>query len=531
MSSRNTQRESFKTPTKPRSAKKAKKTIDYSSDSSYAGVYDISDDEDNDSDDDPDVFLGAGGPVEKYEEAAMFESAEEDDDLETVEDDTDSQRTPRANDEYEEWQGIPDSSDEVLGDGGFLENISSTHDSDTYDSPKKRVTFDLSDDSDIASDDEWWPDLFDAATSRNAPFLSTDALPPGLARVLEDDRDNDDNDGSDHEVYWGNGSSDEEQVDNESDSSSSSGYESDDGGDTTDDEDWRDNRPEPVESVVRRDSPEPPSSIGMRIERRKGQPDVITWYHNTDIPFVILDEAGKDLLMFSHDVVPRLQTPGNSSSPIKNGVVGEFSPVLSNQANVMMSAMQDTPLDFSFGFGQSLSQPEAFFSGFDFNNTGYHSPTEESSYDDSDSNKPDALQWKDLLHLDETLDGDDEADDDDAIEPQSTPARPTTARSEDQVHPLLEHLDRNPVGAFRHNQQSQRLINSNTISQEALAFGTDTIRGVKNGHLESLTSSLTPRRKPKPLLPSSPAAALADRKRKSDASGDYHSHKRSRSNA
>jgi hypothetical protein len=226
MSSRNTQRESFKTPTKPRSAKKAKKTIDYSSDSSYAGVYDISDDEDNDSDDDPDVFLGAGGPVEKYEEAAMFESAEEDDDLETVEDDTDSQRTPRANDEYEEWQGIPDSSDEVLGDGGFLENISSTHDSDTYDSPKKRVTFDLSDDSDIASDDEWWPDLFDAATSRNAPFLSTDALPPSLARRLEDDRDNDDNDSSDHEVYWGNKSSDEEQNDDESDdSSSSSGYE------------------------------------------------------------------------------------------------------------------------------------------------------------------------------------------------------------------------------------------------------------------------------------------------------------------
>ncbi|KAJ8058194.1 hypothetical protein OCU04_012393 [Sclerotinia nivalis] len=509
--SRNTQRESFKTPPKSKKLKKPKKITDYSSDSSYAGVDLISDSEDNDSDDEPDAFGRAGGSrIEQYEEAAMLE---EDDDLETIEEDTDAQDTPRATNNDEEWAGFEDSSEELLESPGFFEdNLLGIQGYESNGTPKKRVTF-ADDDSDSSiSDDEsvnWHPDLFETSTSAQGPFLHADALPLHLARGLDDNTYNDDPD-SDTE-QWGNGNNDSDDSEgSDSDDSDASGYQSDlgddFGGDTTDDEDWRENRPDADDSVPRGNSPAPPPCLGFRIQRKKGQPDVITWYHNTDVPFVILDEHGKDLLI--------------------NGSMEQYNPVLSNQANIMMSAVSDGASEFG---SYHTGNPEAFFENpLSVDNVAR--PTSSSSNDESeDQSEP--LQWGDLLHMDATLTDDEDERDDGPVEaPSSTPARPTTS---DGLHPLLVHLDKGTnVGAFRLNRQNENLINSNTISKDALAFGTSTIKGVKNGHLDSLTSSLTPRRKPKTPLPSSPAGDVAKRKRKSNgASQGRRSHKRSRSNA
>ncbi|QSZ29029.1 hypothetical protein DSL72_003539 [Monilinia vaccinii-corymbosi] len=510
--SRNTQRESFKTPTKPKKLKKSTKLIiDYSSDSSYAGVDLISDSEDGDSDDEPNVFGGPGGSrIEKYEEAAMFESAEEDDEIQTIEEFLDvEENTPGGTNSYEEWSGFEGSPGAAF-DGVYDEHMYA-QDSDNHGtSLMKRVTF-ADDDSDSDLSDEgsvmWHPDLFETETSAQGPFLSADALPPGIARRLEDDTYNDDN-GSNpgSELDWGNGDDDSSE-ESDSDDSDASGYESDigddDGGDTTDDEDWRENRPEADESMPRGNSPKPPPCLGFRIQRKKGQPDVITWYHNTDVPFVILDEHGKDLLI--------------------NGSIEQYNPVLNNQSNIMMSALSDTHTGFgSFHTGA----PEAFFESNHLTDENVVRPTSSSSYEGSeDQGEP--LLWGDLLHLDES--DEDEGEDGPVEDILSTPARPTTS---DGLHPLLVHLDKGTnVGAFRLNRQNENLINSNTISKDALAFGTSTIKGVKNGHLDSLTSSLTPRRKPsKSFKTSSPAGEVANRKRKSASEGRQ-SHKRNRSNA
>ncbi|TGO53127.1 hypothetical protein BCON_0129g00080 [Botryotinia convoluta] len=532
--SRNTQGQSFKTPPKIKlKLKNSKKVTDYSSDSSYAAVDLISDSEDNDSDDEPDVFGGTGGSkIEKYEEAAMFESAEEDDDLETVEEDTDVQDTPRATMKFEEWEGFDDSAEELVDNPKFFEDNMIEEYKIRSNGDLKRVNKFTDDDTDSSiSDDEdmWHPDLFDTETSAQGPFLSADALPPRIARGLEDDTYNDDDHGSDPDLEWGNENNDSDNSgESDSDESDASGYQSDlsdvSGGDTTDDEDWRENRPEIDASTPRGNSPPPPPCLGFRIQRKKGQPDVITWYHNTDVPFVILDEHGKDLLMYSSDPT-RLQDI-SSPSPLRNGSMEQYNPVLSNQANIMMSAVSDTPSEFG---SYHTGNPEAFFENSAFMNENAVRPTSSSSYDDSDDqNEP--LDWGDLLHMDETLDEEQgESVDDLAETPSSTPARPTTS---DGLHPLLVHLDKNTnVGAFRLNRQNENLINSNTVSKDALAFGTSTIKGVKNGHLDSLTSSLTPRRKPKTLMPSSPAGDVANRKRKSNGASQGRQHKRSRSNA
>lgn len=332
----------------------------------------------------------------------------------------------------------------------------------------------------------------------------------------------------------------------------------DDSGDITDDEDWEQNRPETNGSVIRNEPhiPQQLSSIGIRITRRQGQPDELTWFHDTTVPFVILDEAGKDLLMFGSAVNPQITANGAAGpSTIGNGIMGELAPVLSNRANIMMGAMQDNSIGFEFGAGQPA--PEALFSdlsrlgGYVWNGEDVVPTTDESSYDDSDANKVEQFNLGELIHIESDSD-----DDNTTVEPSSTPARPTTSRSEDHLNPSL-------VGAFRHHQERQRLVNSSTMSQAALSFGTETIKGVKDGHLDSLTSSLTPRRKPKtkPMAPTSRDADTPTRavdglldhapqdsniidfskyfgnptdhepmKRKASPSDNHHSRKRSRGN-
>ena len=207
-----------------------------------------------------------------------------------------------------------------------------------------------------------------------------------------------------------------------------------------------------------------------------------------------------------------------------------------------MSAMNSQPLDDFFA-GQALGPPEAFYSFTSINADGTID-TDSPSFDEDDL-EDDDWNIEDLIKFDEETSNDENEDpSSDAsgtVEPSSTPARPTTFTSEDQVHPLLHHLQNGNVSAFRQNQVRHQLMNRNAITNEALefsgkgAFNDGTLRGIKHGRLEAASVSMTPLRKQKrmtPLNALSPSSPLADvslmnKKRKFDGQ-DFSGHKRNR---
>lgn len=112
--------------------------------------------------------------------------------------------------------------------------------------------------------------------------------------------------------------------------------------------------------------------------------------------------------------------------------------------------------------------------------------------------------------------------------------------------PLLAHFGKNSdaVGAFRRNQINQQLIYSNKATADSLAFSgpytMGTLRGIKNGSLEAVTTPITPPRRPKQRQSmsgfgtdfnvQSPQESPAQKRKASSSMGDAVSnHKRSRS--
>jgi len=127
------------------------------------------------------------------------------------------------------------------------------------------------------------------------------------------------------------------------------------------------------------------------------------------------------------------------------------------------------------------------------------------------------------------------------IERSSTPARPTAFSSEDQAHPLLNHLTQTNVRAFHRNQKDRQLILGGNMTRDALefsgnSFNEGTLRGIKHGRLEAANTPITPLRRNqsmKPVQASSPGSPLADvsamnKKRKFEGQ-EFNGHKRNRS--
>lgn len=203
-----------------------------------------------------------------------------------------------------------------------------------------------------------------------------------------------------------------------------------------------------------------------------------------------------------------------------------MSPMISNSANLMMSAMY-TDMEANLG-GQALGPPEAFYPFVSINANGaiiQESPS--SSFDEDEGDEDENWNIRDLIDFGDDSDAEGNGNE---TETPSTPARPLS--SEDQVHPLLEHFDRGVVGAFRRNQNRHHLITRNAASRESLSFSGayQPVRGIKGGRLAAANTPITPLRKSKALpiatTPSSPVPAV-DRKRK--FSGEEKSHKRNRS--
>lgn len=256
-----------------------------------------------------------------------------------------------------------------------------------------------------------------------------------------------------------------------------------------------------------------------------------------------MDNKAKKLIMFQAETPPRRWSmdAANSKQNLGNfnihldsfaeSPAEELSPMISNSGNLMMSAMNG----FVGNGNQAFGPPEAFFPFTNIDVNGNVVQDNADSYDSEDDIDDEELwELEDILHFDSepSVAGDEE---DDSAVPSSTPARPTTAASEDQMHPLLArpHL----VGAFRNNQDRHQLLSRNKASRASLAFSgplnQGTLRGIKDNRLAAANTPITPIRRQKlakAALPSSPASPLVHHTNKRKGSGmEEMSHKRSRS--
>lgn len=202
------------------------------------------------------------------------------------------------------------------------------------------------------------------------------------------------------------------------------------------------------------------------------------------------------------------------------------TPLMSNSANMMLSAMFSSNTFGDFVNPQTMGPAEAFFPFATDAAVEGSSSSIEGDDDDAEKN----LDISDFITWDEGGGSSGEEDENGNWQPSSTPLRPTTASSEIDV---LSHLNSETVGAFRRNQINQQLILSNQATQDSLAFSGPynytAIKGLKSDRFDTAGIPLTPIRRHKKHMSDRSPLENASAKRK--ASGDHaaNGHKRHRS--
>jgi hypothetical protein len=209
----------------------------------------------------------------------------------------------------------------------------------------------------------------------------------------------------------------------------------------------------------------------------------------------------------------------------------QSSPMLSNSANMMISAMFSSNTFGDFVNGQAIGPAEAFFP--EANGTADESSTsiDGDVFCDEDEaerslNIGDFIAWDNHDHT--------SGDEGDTVawDLSSTPARPTTATSEADV---LSHLNPEIVGAFRRNQINQQLILSNQATQDSLAFSGPynhtAIKGLRSDRFDTAGVPLTPvrrhRKQPSDFTRSPLESVSSKRKASGEASNAGHKKQRS----
>lgn len=310
-----------------------------------------------------------------------------------------------------------------------------------------------------------------------------------------------------------------------------------------------------MHSILRRSDSNSDSDSSTTTEeitpaRRPRGPRLGTWKHDRTKPFIMYDGVGKKLLMFRGQP-RRMDGDGpimssTQASPAPTPV--EMSPMLSNSANLMMGSLSNT---FGRGqidqFGEGFAPIEAFFPFVSVSNNGVI--TQDSSSANELDDEDDYLDDENLWNVEDLVDfgggssgGEDEdpSPSSDTAEPLSvsTPAQATSVRSEEQVHPLLNHFNNpNVVGAFRNNQARHTLLTRDNQSQDSLAFSSPlqqgTLKGIKGGRFAQANKPITPRRKtlqqPIGSSPGSPLANVSAMKKRKFGGEDFMGHKRNRS--
>lgn len=230
-------------------------------------------------------------------------------------------------------------------------------------------------------------------------------------------------------------------------------------------------------------------------------------------PIAVLNPATRKMMIFTPQRLGRLDLSPESFNVDYSSLMQPdpaFSPI-TNPGLLMMGAMLSNTTFGDFLNTQPFGPREAFFPVSD---DTIGDGSDDSEFGLAEDEGESYLKLDDFLVL--NSDSEDEAENGGVEwdgEPASSPSRPrtaasgTTATSTDStfepLDPLLAHLTNNSnvVGAFRRNQITQQLINSDKASQDSLAFSNPyhhgTLRGIKSGSMETVTAPITPARRQK----------------------------------
>ncbi|KAG8673125.1 hypothetical protein FPOAC2_06553 [Fusarium poae] len=562
--SRNIKRK-FATPVKTKTANRRRRvsdtpstsSLDLSDDGGYSAVEDISD-----SSDDDEADVAAAEEENIFEEALPPTPQPAPRPQPTIEEDDDDEEEEEENDDDDDEQEGLDIDDDDAGSwGGIVSDVEDQpdiyQDANIFgsDNPVERhVHFDVpsSDSDDTDTDDEiggFFPDI----------FVAQNTLDPSFRREIENDPDESSGSGS----FWDfNNQYEEEQesdteeifrqVDEETplatpmasqpataaptpipffeEPTELDGYETD--GDTTEEDE-----PEPpVRRKTRRPS-HPVSDVSdseadSPVKAERGQPRL--GRYNLDRsdkkPIAVLNPVTGKMMIFTPHRRHQLElSPEQFNFPWTTE--GPESPIMSNSANLMLSAMfsSNTFGDF-FNTAQVMGPAEAFFPFPSEANTADESSTAPSLQDEEEEDEELNLDLNDFIAWEEN-DSSGEEDGGDNWDPTSTPGRPSTANSEKEV---LGHLRPENVGAFRRNQINQQLILSNQATQDSLAFSGPynytALKGLKSDRFDTAAIPLTPARRHKRQMSDATRSPLdkVSAKRKAPSEAD-NSHKRHRS--
>ncbi|KAK0654538.1 hypothetical protein QBC41DRAFT_57662 [Cercophora samala] len=336
----------------------------------------------------------------------------------------------------------------------------------------------------------------------------------------------------------------------------SDGYETD--GDTTEED-----IPEPIvrkKQVRRPVSVETSDSETPRpIRHVRGKPRLARFdLGDSDKPVGVINPNTGRMMIFTRQKIDQLDlAPESYVLNLAQEDLSACSPMMANSAFMMFGAMGANPLGDYFTT-QPFGPTEAFFPCSD---TYPGEETDESEYYPMEDEGEDGLRLEDFIEFrqDGESDQDNEEEDENARDwsndPNSSPTRPKTSASYsttttdyyvEDAHPLFTHfeMNSNAVGAFRRNQVNQQLINSEVATQESLAFSgpyhIGTLRGIKTGSMETVTTPITPVRRQKrnstvgldgPLdySPGSPLNHVSQKRKAPDHVADDNLHKRHRS--
>ncbi|KAH6950026.1 hypothetical protein FAVG1_07956 [Fusarium avenaceum] len=541
-------------------------SLDLSDDGGYSAVEDISDSSDDDEED-----VAAAEEENILEEALPPTPQPAPRPQPTIEEDDDDE--DEENDEDDEHEGLDIEDDDTASWGGIVSDIEDQpdiyQDANIFGSEnlERHVHFDVpSSDSDSTDTEDETMGLFPDI------FVSQNTLDPSFRREIENDPDDSSGSGS----FWDfNNQYGEQDQDSDGDADAEvdpdteeifrkfqfpdpfstslasqpgtaagsplpefeeptelDGYETD--GDTTEEDEYE----LPVRKKTRRPShpmsDASDSDADSPVKAERGQPRV--GRYNLDRsdkkPIAVLNPVTGKMMIFTPHRQHQLDlSPEQFNFPWTTE--GPDSPILSNSANLMLSAMfsSGTFGDF-FNSNQIMGPAEAFFPFQSEANTADESSTAPSLQGEDDEDAEQNLNLADFIEWEENDSSGDE-DGGNNWDPASTPARPSTAGSEKEV---LGHLNSETVGAFRRNQINQQLILSNQATQDSLAFSgplnNTALRGLKSDRFGTAAIPLTPARRHKRQMSDmtrSPLESMSVKRKASTEAGDSQSHKRHRS--
>ena len=299
------------------------------------------------------------------------------------------------------------------------------------------------------------------------------------------------------------------------------------------------------------------SDTDRPIRFRRGKPRVGRFNLDSSEkkPICVVNPISRKMMIFTPQRLRRLDLSPESFNFdfFSHPDTTQSSPILSNSASLMMGAMFSSNTFGDFMNTQAVGPAEAFFSLPSDAVTGDGSD-ESDDIDDPEDEDERNLKIDDFITFEEHTSDEEQEDDgnwlEDASIASSPVRRPSTAASgmsESNIgaHPLLSHFENNAnaVGAFRRNQINQQLIFSDKATQESLAFSSPyhhgTLRGIKNGSLETVTTPITPVRRQKKSVSGlnpiseysrSPLESMSQKRKASAGVGEGMSnHKRQRS--